>query len=164
MVYQIPSWPTLEGQNYAEKLNNLTGSQFNEVKKKSYLLIDEAQVTYSDYDLWNEFFKFGIFHTGFRAVIFCSYGSASSTINDYENGSPLKAGEEQRMQLLPTPSFRYGLLLNREEFNILIEKWRGGSERLYLAEDVQEIIFHWTGGHVAAAKFFFDSIRNKVDT
>jgi len=77
-----------------------------------YLLFDEAQDSYWDYDLWNEYLK-TIQGSGSNAhvILFCSYGSPALMPNVYNGGTPLSIEPDARVSLQPSGPNDVGLLL-----------------------------------------------------
>ena len=125
----------------------------------TYVFFDDAQDTYSDNDLWNNFFK-DVESTNFRVVLFCSYGSPASRVVDviHPKGTPTKLRNAARMSLRPSDD-NPGLLLSHEEYKKVLDLWK---PRVYLDSELQELIYGWTEGHVGAVSGILHSISNKA--
>jgi hypothetical protein len=154
-VYRIDSWPKSEEQ-YTERLDAITNGFPSH--SPCYLLFDEGQDTYDDSALWNGFFKSITESSSYRIVVFCSFGSPSAQTN-IKSGMPDKVHDRQRLQLLPTKDFPYGLFLTRAEFDDMITL---SGILIKLADEVCDSIFAWTRGHVGSVEYFLSSIRHKV--
>jgi hypothetical protein len=91
--------------------------------ENTVFVFDEAQMSYEDGDLWNNFFK-SIHSYNCRAIAFASYGSASSRFTIA--GTPIVIEDAQRVTLraiqhkddLPP----VGLFFTRMEFDDLVSK------------------------------------------
>jgi hypothetical protein len=69
--------------------------------RETVFIFDEAQTSYTDGALWTDFFRCmrdSEYHNR-RAVVFVSYGSASSTI--FIQGTPIFIADEARIGMLP---------------------------------------------------------------
>ena len=92
--------------------------------EKSFVILDEAQMSYGDVGLWGEFFKeLRCFKDQF-AIAFASYGSPTSPFTI--EGTPMFVVDLQRVTLQAidhNDGFgAVGLLFSPEEFNDLIHK------------------------------------------
>jgi predicted AAA+ superfamily ATPase len=157
LVYRLDGW-TRDGIHYVDKLSSQVEG-FPSNVDKTYLLFDEGQDTYDDHLLWNGFFKglpaFGAFYV----AIFCSYGSPGNRATPYSQGTPLRIGDHQRIQLWPTETTSLGLLLTRQELDTMIEQRH---PRLFVDQATRELLFQWTRGYVGFIEYFLKSIRTKV--
>ena len=129
----------------------------------AYLLFDEAQDSYKDDFLWNDFFK-GVGDHGYnryRVILFCSYGSPSSRPGLYHIGTPLELTNAARISLWPRkgPEGSIGLLLNRSEFDEVASQFK---PQLNLHSELLDLIFGWTVGHVGAVIRIFEVISEKA--
>jgi hypothetical protein len=124
-----------------------------------YFLLDEGQLTYPNVDLWNSWFKGLKDGECYRVVIFCSYGSSSARALNYSNGTPDKLPPERRIQLWPSAETGVGLLLTREEFDLMV---KSRVPRIHLTDELCDVLFSWTAGYAGIVDHFIDSIKNKV--
>ncbi len=129
----------------------------------AYLLFDEAQDSYEDGFLWNDFFK-GVGDRGYshyRVILFCSYGSPSSRPVLYRIGTLLELTNAARISLWPRKGSEgsIGLLLNRSEFDEVVSRFE---PRLNLHSDLLDLIFEWTVGHVGAVIRMLEVISGKA--
>jgi hypothetical protein len=126
---------------------------------KHYLLFDNAQDTYWDGYLWEDFFKDTI-QRGSRtcAILFCSYGSPTARPVDHDNGAPLVLPESARISLTPDridtsdPEFLpIGLLFSGEEFEEAVNRFKGPDYgHIRMDQDLRRMLFEWTMGHAGA--------------
>ncbi|KAK2459548.1 hypothetical protein APHAL10511_008427 [Amanita phalloides] len=141
------SWERLSG-NLEAALRRVDPA-YPHPRVPTYLLFDEAQDTYDDVDLWNNFFK-SVHDKAFDkyyVILFCSYGSPSSRIVDYDRGgTPLILHGSARVSLWPAEN-PIGLFLSRTEFQEVVDRYH---RRVKLDSDLLEYLFHLTGGHVGA--------------
>ena len=92
------------------------------VQKKTVFIFDEAQTSYGDPDLWNNFFKSIHEYPHCRSIIFASYGSTTTRFTI--RGTPILIPDRKRVTLraiqhddnLPAA----GVLFTRKEFNDLV--------------------------------------------
>jgi hypothetical protein len=128
--------------------------------EKSYLIFDEAQMSYQDAELWDRFFKNLETYDQF-AIAFAGYGSPTSRpiIEGTPIGTPIYVSDAQRVALRAI-DFKDGLgaagpLFSREEFNELVSKQFSCSEH-YFDSSFFDVVFEITGGHVGA---IYDFVR-----
>jgi hypothetical protein len=158
-VYRIEGWRS--PGNFEGKLDSITGNFFRP-KRATYLLFDDAEDTYRDSGLWNDFFKMITVIAHYRVVLFCSHSSPSSRVFDFNSEYRVpnnRIAPNQRIALWPTPSSALGVLLTKAEYNDLLSRQ---NSPICLSQDLHDFIFHWTGGHVGAIVFLLDSIKAKV--
>jgi len=101
---------TLRPQQYGTKL-------------MTFLIVDEAQGSYSDHNFW-EFIKSIHPFSYYRVILFCSYGSPSTNFSDIK--TPMFIAEHQRISLQPVHHDWFmpvGLLLQQNEYDDLVERW-----------------------------------------
>ena len=162
----LSSWPESDGLplNTRLELDFLLSDILHEspeVIAKTYILIDNAQDTYWDIELWETFFKDQQqYSDGYRIVLFCSYGSPSARIVSYEYGSPPVVWP--RISLLPSWIFPepVGLLLNREEFDDVVSR----SQRVKVDPGLQDFFFDSTAGHVGAVISMLEILSRNVSS
>jgi len=131
--------------------------------EKTYILFDNGQDTYWDTEIWENFFKdHQQRRNGYRIILFCSYGSASKRIVNYDHGTPGIIRPRARVSLRRTTVAAdyepVGLLLNREEFNDVVDR----SAVVLLSPDLQDFIFDSTDGHVGAVMGTLEALSSLV--
>jgi hypothetical protein len=163
------TWSWLKDEaptTYDARLSNRLPGLFDqeeEIIEKTYILSDNGQDTYWDTELWESFFKdHQQRRNGFRIILFCSYGSASKRMVDYQHGTPGVAQPTARISLRPNTllSEPVGLLLNREEFDDVVKR----SALVLLGPDLQDFIFESTDGHVGAVMGLLDALSKLVSS
>jgi hypothetical protein len=116
-----------------------------------FLLFDEGQDTYEDEYLWNTFFKRvhdGLFH--YHVILFCSYGSPSTSPVTYRIGTPPRLRSAARVSLWQEKD-SVGLLLNPTEFNEVVARYSDRPDRhVKLDPKLRAHFYNLTGGHVGA--------------
>ncbi|KAL5478279.1 hypothetical protein ACEPAI_2463 [Sanghuangporus weigelae] len=129
--------------------------------RETIFIFDEAQMTYADDKLWLQFFK-GLRLLDARAVLFASYGSASSRIQF--NGSPVDIPSRSKITLRPVdhndwlPSV--GILFTEKEYWDLIQLQYDGSS--HFDETFFRNVFKVTGGHIGAIIGFIQVVMNDI--
>jgi len=122
---------------------------------QTVFIFDEAQLSYRDGDLWDNFFKSMHSFTGHRAIAFSSYSSPTS--HAAIAGTLIFIEDAQRVTVRPIQHNNsiasVGLLFTRTEFDDLVTKLypRNCLDSCFLSN-----VFDLTGGHVGA---FFDFIK-----
>ena len=159
MVLVVSSWlndmplTTLASRLFARLPGIAAG-----VMQKTYILFDNAQDTYWDTELWEDFFKdHQQRRNGYRIILFCSYGSASKRIFDYNHRTIVvrpKARVSLRRTTVDSDYEPVGLLLSREEFDDVVDR----SAVVLLAPDLQDFIFDSTNGHVGAVMGILEAL------
>ena len=145
---------------FARLRRNIPG--FPTPTKKTYLLFDNGEGTYLDASLWDYFFKRHKDFDNYRTIIFCSYGSAKSQPLRYNPGTPVNLESVARVTLVcdDKSEDEFGkveLLLSPDEFKEIIRR-----RKLAVADDLQDRIFSWTGGHVGAVIDILEIISRQV--
>jgi hypothetical protein len=123
--------------------------------EKTVFVFDEAQMSYEDGDLWNNFFKSIHSYRNCRAIAFASYGSASSRF--IIAGTPIVIEDTQRVTLraiqhkddLPP----VGLFFTRMEFHDLVSNLYPSREYCF-DTSFFDAVFDLTEGHVGAIHDF----------
>ena len=119
------------------------------------LIIDEAQTTYSDQDLWIAFFRAigPESHRKLYVILFASYGSlVSDGMN--QSPSPFPVPSRQRISLRlvsrkdDTPPA--GLLFTKEEFRDMIARRYAARNQEIFDATFLNGIFDMTAGHIGA--------------
>jgi len=130
----------------------------------AFLLMDDAQDSYGDGYLWNQFFKDIIDKESYyRVVVFCSYGSTSSPGESSTKGTPADLARAACMSLWPRVISKgveaNGILLDWDEFKEVAERF---DKELNIHPDLSQRIFDLTVGHVGAACAILQFILNEV--
>jgi hypothetical protein len=110
------------------------------------LILDEAQLSYWDHDLWLIFFKSIGPSTPYMVILFASYGSAGRNL--LSSSTPFRVEEDQLVGLTRgSMASSVGLLLTREEMEGVVE-----TKFLEHRFDVSmlDYIYSLTSGHVGA--------------
>lgn len=118
--------------------------------ENTVFIFDEAQTSYTDGALWNDFFKsMGDYHDR-RAIAFVSFGSASSIIRI--QGTPIFIADEARVTLLPITHEdnlpAVGLFFNQAEFEELAMQY--SSPEHHFDHSFLDTVFRITQGHAGA--------------
>ena len=123
------------------------------------ILVDEAQKTYSDDELWNTIFKArqkSVCAYNFRLCLFCSYGSPG-TGPDQTFFTPVTLVNKQRISLTPqsqpgSPSI--GLFYSKEEFKDVVSRLIKYlyKQKFSFDEGALDYIFVLSGGHPGAVE------------
>jgi hypothetical protein len=117
---------------------------------KTVFIFDEAQLTYWDVDLWRDFFKNLQGSGDTQAIIFTSYGSASTRF--YVAGTPIDLNDMQRVTLKPIPHKdnlpAVGLCFTKDEMAEMVSVLYAGGH--YFHEWFFRSLFLVTGGHPGA--------------
>jgi hypothetical protein len=113
-------------------------------KFRGVLILDEAQLSYWDWALWDEGLKTIGSNTPYMVILFASYGSASRKLLPE---STFTVQEGQLVGLAGGPSSSVGLLLTREESEGVAKK-KFPDHRF--DESLLEYVYNLTSGHVGA--------------
>jgi hypothetical protein len=153
-VFTIPAWYTKDTITINDWKIELQRRGWVE-ENKSVIILDEAQVSYSDADLWKNFFKSIHEYPFCRVIIFASYGNPTTQIEI--RGTPIIIPDKQRVTLrairhndnLPAA----GLLFTRTEFNDLVSVMYSPPEYVF---DISffDSLFNLTEGHIGAITDF----------
>ncbi|KAJ7207129.1 hypothetical protein GGX14DRAFT_636387 [Mycena pura] len=127
-----------------------------------WLLLDEAQTTYEDVDLWAAFKDFpkNVF-----VICFASHGSRERDVTNIVP-TPESIQPHMRMVLRPTkngwPTLRNipGLYFTREEYEQLLPNQQRLSELPKLIPDIEDWIFEVTNGHIGAISSILDVVTS----
>jgi hypothetical protein len=150
-VIWIQGWPhddikaTGRWRNYFEIEKGWVEDQ------QTVFVFDEAQLSYVDGDLWNNFFKSIHLYSNCRAIAFTSYGSPTTPI--MIQGAPIIISDERRVTLraiqhedgLPSA----GLFFSRVEFDNLVSTMYP-SPKYSFDNSFFDELFDITDGHVGA--------------
>lgn len=139
--------------------------EYNLVDSNAVVILDEAQSSYHDLELWLGLIKSQSGVTaGLRLCLFSSYGSPTNGRVDYPLGTtPVHFGPAQRISIMPSPSAPDNphLFYTRSEFDDAINRQLSNpNEPLTLDKDAAEYLFEVTNGHPAAVhaltRFIFE--------
>jgi len=160
-VFLHKAWPQkLMKQNTGRLAEHLPGFPSFENGER-YFLFDEGQTTYWDDILWAELKdSFQSSSKPIYAILFCSYGNDDVSLA--QDVTPVDFGEarvtlERTNRGLSKPC---GLLLDEEEFREVINL----REKISLADDLRDFIYHFTQGHVGALVAVVTFLLKKVPT
>ena len=122
---------------------------------KTVFIFDDAQASFEDVVLWNDFFKTIHGYDKRRAIAFIGYGSPMS--RTYTQGIPIEWNDSQRVTLRPIDHGdglpAVGLFFSREEFDDLIFRQYPILE-YHFHSSFLDSVFHLTAGHVGAVLAF----------
>ncbi len=157
-VISIPTWSSKEEVATGEWIGQLKRRGWVE-QNETVFIFDEAQVSYGDADLWNNFFKSIHEYPRCRAIIFASYGSPTTRIKI--RGTSIFIPDQRRVTLraiqhednLPAA----GLLFTRMEFNDLVSVMYPSPEYAF-DTSFFDSLFNLTEGHVGAIVDFIGII------
>jgi len=129
------------------------------------ILVDEAQMTYSDDVLWNTILKgrqSSLFGYNFRLCFFCSYGSPEAG-PDQTFFTPVRLSNQQCISLTPQNqqySPPIGLFYDKEEFRDVVSRsipfeYR---DKFTFDEGAQDYIFALSNGHPGAVESILSAL------
>jgi len=118
------------------------------------LIIDEAQLSYWDHDLWLRGLKSITSSTPYMIILFASYGSAGRNL--LSTSTPMRVLEEQLVGLARGPSSPVGLLLMEEEMEGVAKK-RFPNHRF--DKSLLDYVYNLTSGHVGACCDALEVVR-----
>jgi hypothetical protein len=117
-----------------------------------YILVDEAQSSYYDVDLWNDGLKSVAGRLpradGIKFLMACSYGSPGSGTWKW-NITPQFFPPKHHLSLLPTDKVPLGLFLTDEEFRAFVDTWETRGQPKF-ALDLRQRLRRVTSGHIGA--------------
>lgn len=128
----------------------------NIIDKNIVWILDEAQMSYEDAELWLGFIKFQHGRlSGPRICAFSSYGSPSAGPQEFGLGSPLvQLGIQQRVSItrsLIQGSPSISLFYSRNEFDDVLTRICNDYRcPMHLEADASDYIFSLTSGHPGA--------------
>ena len=158
-VIWVSGWPVEEVKKFGGAYGYLSRRKRWASDKKTLFIFDDAQMSYKDIQLWNDFFKTMHGYDKRRAIAFTSYGSP--TLRVYKQGTPLEWSDGQTVTLRPLHHGDglppVGLLFSREEFDDLISR-HYPSQLYYFDSSFFDSVFSLTGGHVGAVLGFMTAI------
>ena len=127
--------------------------------EQTVFIFDEAQLSYRDGALWNNFFKSMTRFKQRRAIAFASYGSPTSHVTI--DGTSISIEDAQRVTLRSIQHdddiAPVGLFFTRTEFNDVV---RDEYRMNRLDSSFLNNVFDVTGGHVGALLDFIKIIVN----
>ncbi|KAJ7506542.1 hypothetical protein B0H11DRAFT_2219241 [Mycena galericulata] len=131
----------------------------NEIQ--TVVLIDEGQTTYTDFTLWNTYFKMwaGDLPGPFGVIVACVYGSVTQEMRTIIPHTSFILEHRQRIGLRPEvytdiplgrPSDKaLGLLFDKEELEELYALAVAAKVMPPIDEPLKQLIFHWTEGYIS---------------
>jgi hypothetical protein len=155
-VEVIKAWPKEPGTTIEHRISQRIKTRPWFSSRKVHLLFDNAQDTYWDELLWENFFKDTVQHgSGPLAILFCSYGSPSIRPVEYDIGTPPIIPPTARISLSPFYDHSgfppIGLLFSQEEFEEAVDRFRGpDSSRIRVDQGLRQKLFEVTMGHAGA--------------
>lgn len=144
--------------SYLEKQTGIHGRHW--LTHRGYLLVDEAQQTYWDDELWADLFKAVEPASQPYIVLFMSYGSPTRGFTGFELEkyikTPMIFGNEQQISLRPDINVTWpwkpiGLLLDKDEANEVVERYAPiiiPNCSPILTQDLKQGFFMSSNGHV----------------
>jgi hypothetical protein len=152
-------------------ISQCEASGYDRIETRQFLhanvvfLLDEAQQSYHDWDLWN-----GIIKTqsgrvaGPKFCLFSSYGSPTTGTTEYRiRSTPLRFGPSQRVSIIASFAKNGGICLfySRDEFEDVVSKICSNLTSMFtLDPDAREYLYSITNGHPGATnalvKFTFE--------
>jgi len=167
-------YPTSGAKGLQLLVENAHAVGYTDVTRKNILvadivwIIDEAQLSYHDTELWYDFIKAQHGRTfGPRICTLSSYGSPSTgpdELLDSGNTPLAHLGVASRVSLTPSilqgsPSI--GLFYSREEFDSVLEIARNNRGRpLLLDPDATDYVFSLTNGHPGAVTSVLQMLKD----
>lgn len=166
----IEAWPEKE-YNYREFLvEHLHVDGYKDITVQNLkasnvvLILDEAQMSYGNNELWLGFIKTQIGKkSGPRICYFSSYGSSTGAASNPSAGSPLGfLGLEKRISITVSPlpdSPPISLFYTKSEFDDAVRRQCGDIRNpLPLAEDARDYLFKLTNGHPGAVDAIIETL------
>lgn len=124
------------------------------------LLLDEAQITYNDSDLWTGLFKNTMEgdqdYRNMRIVLFSSYGSFDMFREEERSGTPISIKPSHIFGLSVPPS-KASLQLKFNEFMEMVKDSEVGCK-------VHELVWYLSSGHIGIAGAILHFLRVKFGT
>jgi hypothetical protein len=131
-------------------------------ENRTVFIFDEAQVTYDDSNLWNDFFKNITQYSHCRAIVFTSYGIPTTKIY-IRPFIPMIIPDHQRVTLRPIQHTimdelpAAGLFFTRKEFDNLVSA-KYPSPQYWFDTSFFDTLFDITEGHVGATIDFIQVV------
>ncbi|KAF8237952.1 hypothetical protein L208DRAFT_433834 [Tricholoma matsutake] len=126
-----------------------------DAQKGSFLIVDEAQLSYWDMSFWMDIKAIGP-NNHFHLITFASYGSSGGSDSLMIPHTPHQAQVVGLHAIDPGDGISVGLLLTQEEFYDFVEK-RFGRNRF--SPEFLESIYELTTGHVGACEDVLEVIQ-----
>lgn len=135
---------------FIEGCLNLPRDQFYSTQDR-VLLVDEAQLTYSNVYFWNSFLKLIDNHQGVHVILFSSYGSRPI---DLVGVTPPVLHADQRISLVWTANDLFdpvGLLFTRDEAREVVALTvQYHQDKPNFAPELLDWLYYLSGGHAGA--------------
>ncbi|EIT74185.1 hypothetical protein F9C07_1849091 [Aspergillus flavus] len=168
-IYSLPGWGTSDTRigwaTYLEQETGVHGRKW--LTYPAYLLLDEAQQSLWDENLWTDLFKRLEPVTGPFIILFMSYGSPHRGFvgfgGEEHARTPINFAPEQQISLQPEesigpqtlapPRWRpVGLLLNEDEAEDVVERYASAAlssnMAVILTRELKQGLFACSNGHV----------------
>lgn len=131
--------------------------------ERAVFLIDEAQYTYEEHHMWDEYFKNPREGTGPRFVLVCVHGSAEGLV-EYGDlpSSSTRISAEKRIELYPNESGGQKILLSQPEILQIVQMWCSQRKYSFDSEVVDYFEFE-TQGHAGVLGLLLDHLTRKAN-
>ncbi|TDL19513.1 hypothetical protein BD410DRAFT_830314 [Rickenella mellea] len=162
IVQIVMGWPEerLQEHPIARFRRFIPGYPFP-IPQKTFILFDNAHLTYWDSELWEFFFKDQVMAgASYRVALFCGYGSPTSEPNFYPRGTPLILEPLSCISLSPRDDIGgegIGLLLSQPEF----DEYMAHFNAFPLDSSFLETLYAWTAGHAGAIESIWRIIESQ---
>jgi hypothetical protein len=160
-IIYIPAWPLQHVRAVGGWQHYLAREYGWEPEEKTFLIFDDAQTTYEDYNLWNELFKNISTDDNQFVIAFASYGIPTSHLIIHI-GATVVVTDWQRVTLRQTDLDglgSVGLLLSQTEFDDFV-RTRFAPTLYHFDTSFLKFIFEATGGHVGAIHDFLKVVAD----
>ena len=175
-IYRI-SWPSSIPEKYSVStyhvlLNDILHLPSNfswDFVKNTVLIIDEAQLSYTYYSLWNDLIKKLTDSTGsgLYLLLLSSYGSPSSiAVRPLPGSSPVILSSERRISIRPLSNTNasVGLYYTFPEFEDAVQRFCDSFETtgqpLIISDGSKDVIWSCTNGHPSAVRCLLEFIAH----
>ncbi|KAL5480169.1 hypothetical protein ACEPAI_1439 [Sanghuangporus weigelae] len=155
-VIKLRGWDRQVNQSWE---TYLYGANSDAARRTIIIIMDEAQSSYSDEDLWFGFFKNLGNYQGLYAIGFASYESELSCLDSF--GTPFYIPARQKIILQHIDhndgNGVAGLLFTRKEFFDMLHQWyQDGTHAI--DDALLDVLFEVTRGHIGAIIDFLQMI------
>jgi hypothetical protein len=139
-------------------------ADFTAPRNPILIILDEAQLSYEDSNFWIEFVKIQASPArtpNLRAVLFSSWGSASSKVLNIRGSVPVVLSDAQRVELITQPGWPHNLALCFDFKDVEDIGARMSQEfRSNLDRDIIEYVLRMSNGHPGVTMGLFISLFN----
>ncbi|KAL2832480.1 hypothetical protein BDW59DRAFT_169350 [Aspergillus cavernicola] len=163
-IYRISGWEresVCNANGWAAHLEAQTGIHGHQLlTHRAYLLLDEAQESYWDGELWADLFKAVEPASQVHIILFMSYGSPTRGFNGFSQKkyvkTPMIFSMDQQISLKPDENIEFpwkpvGLLLDEDEVYEVVDRYVPTfipDCRAILTQDLKQGFFLTSSGHV----------------